>query len=64
MRQEALLLTIGQAAESLQIGRTAMYALLAPRGPIPSLKLGRSRRISAVALQEFVQRGGTEAQVG
>jgi excisionase family DNA binding protein len=48
-----LLLTPEQAGYALGIGRTGIYALLSA-GSLPSIKLGRSRRISTRALQAYV----------
>jgi len=43
-----------QAAERLGIGRAKLYELL-KAGVIPSVQIGRSRRISAGALEDFVR---------
>jgi len=48
-----LLLTIPEAAQRLGMGRSFVYQLVM-RGMIPSIKLGRARRIPAAALEEFV----------
>lgn len=50
-----VLLTPEQAAQSLGIGRTAVYALIR-EGQLPSVKLGRSRRVPYAALVSFVER--------
>ena len=50
-----LLLTPLQAATVLGISRTRVFALLA-RGEIESVLIGRSRRIPAAALHDFVAR--------
>lgn len=50
-----VLLTPEQAARSLGIGRTAVYALIR-EGQLPSVKLGRSRRVPYTALVSFVDR--------
>ena len=52
---ENLLLTPERAGERLDIGRTRVYELMAS-GELRSVKIGRSRRIPASALQEFVGR--------
>ncbi len=59
-----LLLSAEEAARALGIGRTRMYELLRA-GNVPSVKLGRSRRIRPEALDEFVERlaAGEEAGV-
>jgi len=56
------LLTIEQAAERLQVGRTFAYSLIA-KGELPSLKLGRARRVSTQAIDQYVERLTAE-QVG
>jgi excisionase family DNA binding protein len=50
-----LLVTVVEAAEALGIGRTAMYDLLLA-GELPSVKIGRARRIPVQALETFVAR--------
>jgi excisionase family DNA binding protein len=50
-----LLLTVEEAAEVLSLGRTLVYELVMRR-QIASIKVGRTRRIPVVALQEFVTR--------
>ncbi|MFJ5608223.1 helix-turn-helix domain-containing protein [Streptomyces sp. NPDC093221] len=46
-------LTVEEAARRLSVGRTTMYALLTS-GEIPSVTIGRLRRIPAEALNEYV----------
>ncbi len=46
-------LTVEEAARRLGVGRTTMYALLAS-GEIPSVTIGRLRRIPAEALKDYV----------
>jgi excisionase family DNA binding protein len=48
-----LLLTPEHAADKLAIGRTTVYALM-QRGELRSVKIGRSRRVPADALDEYV----------
>ncbi|MCU1356328.1 MAG: helix-turn-helix protein [Acidimicrobiales bacterium] len=48
-----VLLTIPQAATALQVGRCTMQELVLT-GEVRSLKIGRLRRIPAVALDEYV----------
>lgn len=48
-----ILLTIPEAAEALGVGRSVVYELLL-EGGLPSVKIGRSRRVPVAALQEFV----------
>jgi excisionase family DNA binding protein len=50
-----LLLTIEEAAVALSLGRTFVYELVMRR-EIPSIKLGRKRRIPVSALNDFVAR--------
>lgn len=49
-----LLISTEEAARTLGIGRTRMYELLRT-GEVPSIKLGRSRRIRPEDLEEYVQ---------
>ncbi|HUF53687.1 MAG TPA: helix-turn-helix domain-containing protein [Dehalococcoidia bacterium] len=51
--QEPILLTVEQAAERLAIKRTHLYWLLLS-GKLPSVKIGKSRRIPVSAIEEFV----------
>ena len=51
-----LLLTVMEAANRLGIGRSLMYELLAA-GDIPSIRIGRLRRVPRVALDDYVARG-------
>lgn len=50
---DALLLTPEQAAAMLQIGRTKLYALM-KCGEIPSIPLGRCRRIPRAWLEGYI----------
>jgi excisionase family DNA binding protein len=52
---EKLLFSPEHAADKLEIGRTRMYALL-KSGELRSVKIGRSRRVTAGALQDYVNR--------
>jgi excisionase family DNA binding protein len=47
-----VLLTVDEAAQRLGIGRSHAYVFVL-RGDLPSVKLGRSRRVPADGLQEF-----------
>lgn len=51
----ALLLTIEEAAERLQIGRCTMQALLLS-GEVQSFKIGRLRRVLPAALDAYIRR--------
>lgn len=44
-----------RAAVKLDIGRSTVYEKMAS-GEIPSIKIGRSRRITRAALEEYVRR--------
>ncbi|WP_380285937.1 helix-turn-helix domain-containing protein [Kitasatospora purpeofusca] len=46
-------LTVEEAARRLGVGRTTTYALVAS-GEVPSVTIGRLRRVPAEALKEYV----------
>jgi excisionase family DNA binding protein len=46
------LLTVGQAADFLRVGRSTIYALLAA-GEIPHVKIGRATRLPRAAVVAF-----------
>jgi excisionase family DNA binding protein len=50
-----LLLTVEEAAERIGICRSNMFRLIR-RGEIQSVKVGRLRRVTPAALEEFVRR--------
>lgn len=50
---EQLLYTAEQAAAVLSVGRTTVYELMAS-GRLPTVRIGRSRRITATALLAYV----------
>jgi excisionase family DNA binding protein len=52
-----LLLTISEATHVLAISRRKLYDLL-NSGHLPSVHIGRSRRIRMTDLEEFVKVGG------
>jgi excisionase family DNA binding protein len=52
---EKLLITAGEAADLLGLGRTKVYELMAA-GRIESVKIGRSRRLPVTAVHEFIER--------
>ena len=56
-----LLLTIDEAAQRLGIGRSHAYVYVM-KGEIPSVKIGRSRRVPVAALEGFIQRLQAEQQ--
>jgi excisionase family DNA binding protein len=49
-----LLLTVEQAAQKLNVGRSTLYGLL-QSGRLKSVTVGRLRRVPAAALSEFVE---------
>jgi len=49
-----LLYTVQEAADSLSIGLTKMYELLAI-GAVRSIKIGTARRIEPTALAEYIE---------
>jgi excisionase family DNA binding protein len=51
----ALLLRIGEVATALAVSRTTAYELVRS-GEIPSLTIGRSRRVSVEGLQTWIRR--------
>ncbi len=53
---QRLLLTIPEVAKSLKLSRAKVYSLLASRSPngIPIIRLGRSVRVSTVALKQWI----------
>jgi excisionase family DNA binding protein len=50
-----LLLTIPEAAVALGIGRTLAYGLVLS-GDLPSIKLGRARRVPVAGLAAYLER--------
>jgi excisionase family DNA binding protein len=50
-----LMLTVEQAAETLRIGRTTMFALVRS-GEVESVRIGRLRRVPADALDAYTAR--------
>ena len=59
---EKRLLTVDEAAHRLGIGRSHAYVFVL-RGELESVKLGRSRRVPAQAVEAFVERLRTEQPV-
>jgi excisionase family DNA binding protein len=58
---EPVLLKPEEAARALGLGRSKIYQLLAT-GALPSLTIGRSRRIHRDALESFIQRLRQESE--
>jgi excisionase family DNA binding protein len=54
METQAMLIKVDQVAAMLSIGRTAAWELVR-RGKIKSVKIGRTRRVPIVALQEYIR---------
>jgi excisionase family DNA binding protein len=54
-----LLLTITEASQVLAISRSKLYGLL-NSGNLPSVHIGRSRRIRMKDIEKFVSDGGNE----
>ena len=54
-----LLLTVEEAAERIGICRSNMFKLIR-RGEIQSVKVGRLRRVTPAALEDFVRRLAAE----
>ena len=52
---EKMLLTVPEAAMRLGLGRSFVYQLVMT-GELPSVKLGRARRVSVRAIDEYVER--------
>lgn len=50
-----LLLTVEEVANLTSLGRSTIYNLLA-RGEIPSITIGRSRRIPSESLRSWIRR--------
>lgn len=55
-----LMLTVADAARALSISEPVMWRLIA-RKEIPSVKVGRSRRILVSALEAYAEKLATEA---
>jgi excisionase family DNA binding protein len=55
MASKPILVSVVDAAHMLSIGRTAAWELVRKQ-KIKSVKIGRTRRVSIVAIQEYIQR--------
>ena len=55
------LLTVGEAAVSMGIGRSLIYAKVMS-GELASIRIGRSRRVPVAAITAFIER--LEAEQG
>jgi excisionase family DNA binding protein len=56
------LLDVPEAATYLRLGRTKLYELLAPGGPLQPIRIGRAVRIARQDLDAYVERLREEAQ--
>jgi excisionase family DNA binding protein len=54
---QKLLLTVPEAGRALAISRSKMYDLL-NSGHLPSIHIGRSRRVRVSDIENFVKNGG------
>lgn len=54
LRASALLLTVAQAASRMNLSERMGWKLVR-LGRLPSVKVGRSRRVSSAALEQFVR---------
>ena len=51
---EPLLITMEEAARRLSVGRTLIYEQVR-RGKLPSIRVGRCRRIALVDLERYIE---------
>ena len=58
-----LLLTVGEAAVALGIGRSKLFEMIS-RNEIPSVKIHGSRRIPVDLLREWIRSLGESVQAG
>lgn len=58
---ERVLITVEAAAELLSIGRTTMFALI-KAGHIPTVRVGRLRRIRASAIRDYIDQLTSDQQ--
>lgn len=50
------LMTVREASEYLSIGTRTIWTLMAPRGPLPTVRFGRAIRFKVKDLDDFVTR--------
>ena len=55
MESKPILVSVGDAAHMLSIGRTAAWELVRKQ-KIKSVKIGRTRRVPIVAIQDYIER--------
>ena len=53
---DRLLLRIKEVCELTALGRSTIYTLLDRPDGLPTVKIGRARRVPAAAVREWVQR--------
>ncbi len=53
-RSQPMLLTAEEAAAELRIARRRIFVMIAD-GTLPSVKIGKSRRITRTALEDYVR---------
>jgi excisionase family DNA binding protein len=54
------LLSVPEAADYLSISHRSLWAMTAPRGPIPSIKFGRAVRYPIEGLDAFIAENGSK----
>ena len=52
---EKMLVTVSEAAALLGVGRSFAYELV-QRGDLPSVKLGRARRVPVAEVRRYIER--------
>jgi excisionase family DNA binding protein len=60
--QDPILMNTREAARALSISERKLWDLTAPRGPIPSLKFGRSVRYRPEDLREWAAKATTKME--
>jgi excisionase family DNA binding protein len=55
MESKPILVSVADTAQLLSIGRTATWELVRKQ-KIKSIKIGRTRRVPIVAIQEYIER--------
>ena len=61
--EDEQLLTVTEVADRLSLSRSKVYELLS-QGDIPSVHIGRARRVAATALDEWIARLRETKRVG
>lgn len=61
MSDEAITVSVDEAARMLGVSRAALYPRITS-GEIPSVTLGRRRLVPVEGLREWVERGATPAE--